>query len=472
MRVALVHYTAPPVVGGVEKVLGRHAALLADAGHEVTIVAARGEATDPRVRFVRIALADSLDPTIVELQHELDAGRVPATFGEVRDALVDELAAALAGQDVVICHNVASIAKNLALTAALHDLASRPGAGRFVLWHHDLTAAQPAQAARLHDGYPWDLLRTAWPGVVNVAISDLRRRELATVTGLPAEAITVVPNGVDVAALLRLDPATVRLLERFDLAAADPLLLMPVRVMARKNIELGLRVVAAMRDAGRSAGLDRGRPGRSPRQHRWLAIRRRSSPCVTASAWAMRRGSRGSRRRPGCPTRSSPTCTSWPTRCSCRAIEEGFGIPLLEAAVFRLPIVCSDLPALREVAGDDALYIGPTDEPADVARRVIARLDADPVARVAGRTRRDSSWAAIYRTSIAPLLDDAAARTSRGLGSEFGDTRPPRLELLAQRREVGLVREGDIERVAVERPQLGERSARSARPRSGTPRTA
>ena len=69
------------------------------------------------------------------------------------------------------------------------------------------------------------------------------------------ESIKVVPNGVDVSALLRLHPATVALLARFDIAAADPLLLMPVRVMARKNIELGLRVVAAMRAGGRPAGL-------------------------------------------------------------------------------------------------------------------------------------------------------------------------------------------------------------------------
>ena len=151
--------------------LGRHAVLMADAGHDVAVVAARGEAPDPRVGFTRIGLADSLDPTILELQRVLDGGRVPEEFDDVRDALADELGVALEGQDVVVCHNVASIAKNLALTAALHDVARRPGVARFVLWHHDLSATQPGQAWRLHGGYPWDLLRSAWPDVVNVAIS-------------------------------------------------------------------------------------------------------------------------------------------------------------------------------------------------------------------------------------------------------------------------------------------------------------
>ena len=43
---------------------------------------------------------------------------------------------------------------------------------------------------------------------------------------------------------------------------------------------------------------------------------------------------------------------------------EGFGLPLLEAMAVKTPIVCSDLPVLREVAGSDALYIDPTDGPA------------------------------------------------------------------------------------------------------------
>jgi glycosyltransferase involved in cell wall biosynthesis len=40
---------------------------------------------------------------------------------------------------------------------------------------------------------------------------------------------------------------------------------------------------------------------------------------------------------------------------------EGFGIPVLEAMAQRTPVVCSDIPALREVAGDAAVFVAPDD---------------------------------------------------------------------------------------------------------------
>ena len=35
---------------------------------------------------------------------------------------------------------------------------------------------------------------------------------------------------------------------------------------------------------------------------------------------------------------------------------EGFGLPLVEAAHFRMPILCSDIPVFHEVVGDNADY--------------------------------------------------------------------------------------------------------------------
>jgi glycosyltransferase involved in cell wall biosynthesis len=54
-------------------------------------------------------------------------------------------------------------------------------------------------------------------------------------------------------------------------------------------------------------------------------------------------------------------------------LHEGFGLPVLEAMARSLPVACSDVAALREVAGDAALYFDPR-RPEQIAARVGALL--------------------------------------------------------------------------------------------------
>ena len=72
---ALLHYAAPPVVGGVESVLGHHARLMADAGHQVRVVAGRGEQMDARIPFVHLPLADSRHPQVLA-QHLVQVSKL------------------------------------------------------------------------------------------------------------------------------------------------------------------------------------------------------------------------------------------------------------------------------------------------------------------------------------------------------------------------------------------------------------
>ncbi len=73
---------------------------------------------------------------------------------------------------------------------------------------------------------------------------------------------------------------------------------------------------------------------------------------------------------------------------------EGFGLPVLEALAHGAPLVCSDLPAHREIAGDGALFVDPLD-PAAIAAALL-RIDGDEALRArlaAAGPRRAAAFA-------------------------------------------------------------------------------
>jgi alpha-1,3-rhamnosyl/mannosyltransferase len=81
--------------------------------------------------------------------------------------------------------------------------------------------------------------------------------------------------------------------------------------------------------------------------------------------------------------------------CDCFAypsLWEGFGIPVLEAMSAGVPVVCSDLSSLPEVAGPHAFYCDPYD-PRSIAG-AINRALAMPAAERAARTAAARDWAA------------------------------------------------------------------------------
>ena len=404
MKIALLHYAAPPVVGGVESVIGWHARLMTDAGHEVRILAGRGEQTDERIQFVPMPLADSLHPEVLAVKKELDQGNIPAAFEPLVERLVADLELCLQGTDWLIAHNVGSLNKNLPLTAAVHRLSTRQARPKIALWHHDLAWTTPRYAGELHEGYPWDLLKTAWPGVEQVTISQFRRAELAALMQIPEESIRVIPNGVDLAAFLRLERWTRDIVERLHLSEAAPLLLLPVRITPRKNIELALRTLAQLRSVFPNAllvvtgPLGAHNPANRDYFEKLAALRRELG--LEHAAHFLAEHTVG----------PLPDEVISDFYCLADALllpsrEEGFGIPILEAGLAGIPVFCSDIPPLRELGADFADYFPAAGGHADIAGLIARRLETDAAFRLRERVRSQYLWERVYRTRIAPFLE-------------------------------------------------------------------
>jgi glycosyltransferase involved in cell wall biosynthesis len=404
-KIALIHYSAPPVVGGVEGVLAQHARLMCRAGYDVRVLAGRGEewALEKGVHLVSAPLLDSLHPRVLDVKAALDRGEVPAEFEPLAEEIVARLREGLEGVDVVVAHNVCSLHKNLALTAALRRMHAEGGQPKWVLWHHDLAWTTPRYRAELHDGSPWDLLREDW-GTAHVCVSESRRAELIELMRMSRERVVVVPNGVDPSAFLKIGRQAQALAEAVGWGQAWPRLLLPVRITPRKNVELALHTLAILRrDHPRAALVVTGPPGpHNPENAAYLDRLRRLRDDLGVSASAHFLADHASGYLPDeviADFYRLADALLLPSR------EEGFGIPLVEAGLARLPVFCADIPSLRALGGDDATYFSPDADPGAVASLLVEHFRRDRISGMAARARLEYSWDEIYRERIAPLLE-------------------------------------------------------------------
>ena len=92
---AMLHYSAPPVVGGVEAVLDAHARLFLQMGYPVSLIAGQGsaDALPPGSELLLIPELDSQHRDILAAGAILEQGRVPKDFAALTQQLTEALAA-------------------------------------------------------------------------------------------------------------------------------------------------------------------------------------------------------------------------------------------------------------------------------------------------------------------------------------------------------------------------------------------
>lgn len=405
MKIAILHYSAPPTVGGVETVLAQHASLMATAGHKVFILTGRGESFDERVRIVVLPNLDSRSKQVLAIKSKLDKGILPKEFKTLKDQIKEELIIKLQGFDILIAHNIASLHKNLSLTAALYDLYRTDGFPRLILWHHDFAWMNPFYSTELHDGYSWNLLRSDWKGATHVVVSEFRRSQLSSLLKINKEAVRVIPNGLDLKTFYKLENQTIQIIEKLKLYKADPLFLMPVRLTPRKNIEFALKILTQLREYYPMAVLlvtgQVGSHNPANRVYMQKLLKMRDDLNLQGAAHFLAEIS----------SEIVPNSVIADFYRFCDALlltstEEGFGIPLIEAAVSTKPVFCSDIEVLRELGGRDINYFDIEQDPEIIARKIIEKLENDMTSRWARRAKQNFTWERIFNNFIEPLLKE------------------------------------------------------------------
>jgi glycosyltransferase involved in cell wall biosynthesis len=407
-NVTLLHYTAPPTIGGVEHTLYHHGRLLARKGFMVSVITGRGEAWDRRLRLQLIPKIDTKHPGITTITRSLEEGHIPESFASYQAQLYSALRVALEGEHVCLVHNVLSLHFNLPLTAAIHQLIDEGFPTRFVAWNHDFSWTDPAQKNKMHSGFPWDLLRKPRDELTYVVVSDDRRTEFVKLLGVSKSRVRTIPPGVDLSRFFRLKSTSRDIINKFELLEADLLLLLPARITELKNIELGIHVVAYLHKLGCDARLIVTGPP-DPHNHRKVSYfkrlmeMRKNKDMEETIIFLYETNSDTSR-----PIfLQNDVIADLYQICDLLFFpskSEGFGIPMLEAGLARMPIFCSDLPPLHESSKDFVNFFQLDEDPKEIAQRILDVTGKDETYSLRQRVLQNYRWRSIVEQQIAPLI--------------------------------------------------------------------
>ena len=206
--------------------------------------------------------------------------------------------------------------------------------------------------------------------------SDVSGDEIVKYLGFPRERLHVVPLAAE-------HPAETPTLER----ATENLVVSSGQRRPHKNWDRLIRALALVEEGVRPQLVITGGRGKDPLAEvvaeasigDWVELRGWVDDAELANL------------------RSRARAMAFPT------LAEGFGLPVLEAMAGGLPVIASDLPVLREVGGDAALWFDPLDlqSIAGALRTVATRPDILSGLAAAGLERaRLFSWERVARETL------------------------------------------------------------------------
>jgi glycosyltransferase involved in cell wall biosynthesis len=416
--IGIMHYTAPPTeIGGVEMVISAHVRFLSRKGYKVHLIFGSGG------RFKDISIVehkvDILSPNsdrVLAVQGQIvNEGRETEAFKELKMKLKARLKAILSDLDTCIVHNIPSMPFNFAASAAINELVNELDTS-FIYWIHDIAHLRPEWSERI-DRFPMTILLPKNTRITYVTVSNFRAQQLEQLTPhYELGKIHVIPNGVDVEDYQKMDKNTIGLMHKLGVAFQDLVMLIPVRVTPRKNIELALSVAEELKHL-----LGDGRSIKvlitGPPDHQAVSMGMRYLEYLNTIV--KRRGLQDnvifcheliSHQR----VFENKRVVKWsvgdvytiadfvfvPSR------EEGFGLPVIEAGVARKMVFCARIPPFQELLreGIDGYMFDLHDDPKNIAFRIYKEFVLDVVDSNFNNVVRKFSWDTILSKKLVPLL--------------------------------------------------------------------
>lgn len=392
-----------------------HSRILIKHGYDIRLIFGSGGGLNYKnLEEIEVPLLSPENPRVQKVQKEiLKKHKKIEEFEQLKDDIKQELRKLFSDLKSCIIHNIPSMPFNFAATAAINELADDMKT-RFIFWLHDTILVREEWQDSI-DKFPLTLLHHKNKRITFVTPTSFRAKQFASLKEpYMISRMKVVSNGVSVEEYLKIDEITKQLMRRLGFSFDDFIVVTPVRVLPRKNIELALNVVHELvHISGKRKKIKlliTGPPGADPESVAYEAKLRKivkmrrlqDSVIFCHDLISFKRQF------------SNNKIVKWSVAdvynladlVFIPSKEEGFGLPVIEAGAARKPIFCSRIPPFQELIREDieGYMFDLKNPPEDIAFRIYRLMLGSTVDNNFDKVVEKYDWESIVLKKIMPLL--------------------------------------------------------------------
>ncbi|MCA9372338.1 glycosyltransferase family 4 protein [Candidatus Woesebacteria bacterium] len=412
MKIGLLHYTYPPIIGGVENIVKLQADSLAKMNHQVVVFSSnilQGRTSLENISFVQIPELASLKKNFLLYQKIMDSKEYPKEIFIMIEKILSTIQKHSNLFDVLIAHNIFSLPFNPAIGEALLKFASDSPRKKIIAWTHDVILkdreVNPTVIAYQNKQLN-DLVNTYHPQLHYIAISNYLKKTLTNVLLFPNNKITVVPNGLNVLSFLNIHPSLHEIVYKNNLLLANPLLYFPAKIMPHKHFEIALTILEGLK--------------RKKQYNPMLLISAKTYPHKQSAIDYVNNVKKEIDKK-GLKNNVIflenifdnlkideimnviHDCYSLSDLILYPSSYENFGLPIIEAGITKTPILCTDLDVYKEIAYEYIYKLNSLSSPSQIVA-LVERILKSTQSRYFRKIKNAFDYRFIIQTQIEPYL--------------------------------------------------------------------
>lgn len=407
-KIALFHFTYPPNIGGVESVISEQADILSGMDHDVLVLTGSGKESNHKIKLLEIPQLKSVMGFNPLLQEKiLQKGVIDDEFKKTAEDIGKILELRLADREIVIVHNMLTIIRNLPFIYAFKKFASSHSEKKLIIWVHDQTYIDGEKILEEEPGINIggelkELLLTPIPLAKYVFISETFRNIFRKLVQIPEDQTRVIPNGINIKKFLEIDDFIWQIFVDKGLVKSFPVVLSPVNIIPRKNIEYSLEVVNCLKKYFPQikylvSGITSKHKDTS--DYFSLISRKIESLGLGGNAVFLKEYMES-----GLLVSQIHDLYQMSDLVFYFSKSENFGLPVVEAFLTKSILFASNLKVFREIVPEDNFFVDCNLSPEENALKIKKFLDLNPQISMTSKMRQDYNLELIIKNKLIPLF--------------------------------------------------------------------